>query len=166
MFIIFIDSLIFTPSGADTLHSMIWCISKFFQFFKQHSEEYSPLFGDLFDEGVRSRHPSRGSNQYSLTLSSGNSLRYRLPFENSKDSGIETPKMIRSSSGLKNIGSAGEKKFVFEYPDKPQAKTRERKLRGYGRMNSCPDNIVMKPSTEMKGKGGRYVKATTRGPLR
>ena len=57
------------------------------------------------------------------------------------------------------MGPAGEKRFVFEYPDKPQAKSRERKLRGYGRMNSCPDSIVIKP-TETKGKGGRYVMTT------
>ena len=105
-------------------------------------------FGSLFDESIDGRHCHKSGNA-TLTPSSTDTVRHRQAFAFAD--GL-TPKTVNSSYALKDLGSAGEKAFVYEIPKAGKVHPSERRPRGLGRMVSCPENVVIRPVDKAPGK--------------
>ena len=117
----------------------------FFQYFSQISKESAnSYFGDLFNESFSSRHRHRSG-----TPSSPDSIRMRHTIAPMDEL---IPRTVNSSYALKDLAKKDEKTFIFETPKSVEYPVRSRKPRGLGRMQSCPDTVIIKPVDKVPGK--------------
>ena len=124
------------------------------QFFRLISRDSNiSTSNDIFEESFSSRFRHLSGNT-TLTPISADTTRSRSPFAFEE----LRPKTVNSSSALKDLANATENTFIYEVPENIRQRGTQRQPRGFGRMLSCPETVVIKPTAQISGKSGRFVR--------